>query len=197
MSDITKLTEKIIQDATQKEEQYIIESERSIERKEELKKRQLEKQVNERLTRFEKEIRAEISLEVSDLDVKSRAKLLAVKESVLDELFEESQLRLEQLSQEEFDQFVIANIEKTQLTDQAEIIIGENSESYASKSAIQKWQDALSNLTLTIAKKSIPRRNGFLIRQGDIEYNFTFEALLRSVKDEISHQLLDVIFEEE
>jgi|SRR5699024_1505505 len=197
MSDITKLTEKIIQDATKKEEQYIIESERSIERKEELKKRQLEKQVNERLTRFEKEIRAEISLEVSDLDVKSRAKLLAVKESVLDELFEESQLRLEQLSQEEFDQFVIANIEKTQLTDQAEIIIGENSESYASKSAIQKWQDALSNLTLTIAKKSIPRRNGFLIRQGDIEYNFTFEALLRSVKDEISHQLLDVIFEEE
>ena len=197
MSDITKLTEKIIQDATKKEEQYIIESEKSIERKEELKKRQLEKQVNERLTRFEKEIRAEISLEVSDLDVKSRAKLLAVKESVLDELFEESQLRLEQLSQEEFDQFVIANIEKTQLTDQAEIIIGENSESYASKSAIQKWQDALSNLTLTIAKKSIPRRNGFLIRQGDIEYNFTFEALLRSVKDEISHQLLDVIFEEE
>ncbi|HIY57661.1 MAG TPA: V-type ATP synthase subunit E [Candidatus Tetragenococcus pullicola] len=197
MSDITKLTEKIIQDATKKEEQYIIESERSIERKEELKKRQLEKQVNELLTRFEKEIRAEISLEVSDLDVKSRAKLLAVKESVLDELFEESQLRLEQLSQEEFDQFVIANIEKTQLTDQAEIIIGENSESYASKSAIQKWQDALSNLTLTIAKKSIPRRNGFLIRQGDIEYNFTFEALLRSVKDEISHQLLDVIFEEE
>src|SRR5699024_8846120 len=94
MSDITKLTEKIIQDATKKEEQYIIESERSIERKEELKKRQLEKQVNERLTRFEKEIRAEISLEVSDLDVKSRAKLLAVKESVLDELFEESQLRL-------------------------------------------------------------------------------------------------------
>ena len=197
MSDITKLTEKIIQDATKKEEQYIIESEKSIERKEELKKRQLEKQVNERLTRYEKEIRAEMSLEVSDLDVKSRAKLLAVKESVLDELFDEGQLRLEQLSQEEFDHFVITNIEKTQLTDQAEIIIGENSESYASKSAIQKWQDALSNLTLTIAKKSIPRRNGFLIRQGDIEYNFTFEALLRSVKDEISHQLLDVIFEEE
>ena len=197
MSDITKLTEKIIQDATKKEEQYIIESEKSIERKEELKKRQLEKQVNERLTRYEKEIRAEMSLEVSDLDVKSGAKLLAVKESVLDELFDEGQLRLEQLSQEEFDHFVITNIEKTQLTDQAEIIIGENSETYASKSAVQKWQSAHPNLTLTIAKKTIPRRNGFLIRQGDIEYNFTFEALLRSVKDEISHQLLDVIFEEE
>ncbi len=196
MSDITKLTEKIIQDATVKEEQQTKEALQAIDRKETLKKRQLEKQVDERLARFEKELRADMSLEVSDLDVKSKAKILAAKEAVLDELFEASQQKLEEMPQADFDQFVIGNIKKTGLTGSIDFVIGENSEDHASKAAVTKWQQALPQTQLTVAKKSAPRRSGFLIRQGDIEYNFTFEALLRSVKEEISHELLAVIFEE-
>lgn len=196
MSDITKLTEKIIQDATVKEEQQTKEALQAINRKETLKKRQLEKQVDERLARFEKELRADMSLEVSELDVKSKARILAAKEAVLDELFETSQHRLEEMPQADFDQFVIDNIEKTGLTGTIDFVIGENSEDHADKAAVTKWQQALPQTQLTVAKKSAPRRSGFLIRQGDIEYNFTFEALLRSVKEEISHELLAVIFEE-
>lgn len=76
------------------------------------------------------------------------------------------------------------------------MVLGENSLVYATEEAIQKWRKSIQpQADLTVAKQSIPRRSGFLLRQGDIEFNFIFESLLNASEEELSNQLLQLIFE--
>lgn len=125
MSDITKLTSKILQDADKRYEQAVQQAKTESRQQLELKKRQLEQQKEERLARFKREKQNELHLKVSDLHVKSRNKLLATKQQVLDGLFSEALNQMKHLPQSRFDQFVITSINKTKLKGKAELILGE------------------------------------------------------------------------
>ncbi|EPH94701.1 hypothetical protein D920_02888 [Enterococcus faecalis 13-SD-W-01] len=196
MSDITQLTNKIIQDAQKKKEQLLKESKKEIQQKEELDKNRLAEQSQENIKRYEKELQTELSLKVSDLHVTSRNKVLAAKQAVLDELFSEARQQLQELPAEKFEAFVLKNLQKVQLTGPVEMVLGENSLAYATEEAIQKWRKSIQpQADLTVAKQTIPRRSGFLLRQGDIEFNFIFESLLNASEEELSNQLLQLIFE--
>lgn len=197
MSDITKLTTKIIQDAQVKQQQILETGKKEIQQQEKLQQQQIERQMKEQLQRIEKEIQAELSLKVSDLHVKSRSKLLATKQMVLDELFTEAKARLKQLSTTDFTDFVLRNIKATDLEGVVELVLGEESQHYATEATVATWQQELPpEITLTIAKQVIPRRSGFLLRQGEVEFNFIFEAILNAVEEELSNELLQLIFEE-
>lgn len=198
MSDITKLTDKIIQDAKKRQEHYLKDASQKTERREELRKKQLTKQKEERLAAYEKEIRAEMSLEVSDLHIKSRAKVLAAKEALLDELFQEALESFEHMSETEFTAFLEKSLKKSALSGNVQLILGEESEKYADKATIEKWITfAQPDIELSVAKVAVPRRGGFLLKQDTIEYNFLFESLLQNAEEELSSQLLDLLFLED
>ena len=99
MSDITRLTDKITADAEKKYQLQIKEAQKESENQENLKRAQLEKELNERLAFYEKEKRAAMYLEISDVHIQSRNKVLAAKQSVLDELFSEALTRLNTMDQ--------------------------------------------------------------------------------------------------
>ena len=86
MSDITRLTEKITADAEKKYQLVLNDAQVEIEKQERLKRSQLEEQLSDRLAQFEKEKRAEMYLQISDIHIQSRNKVLAAKQSVLEEL---------------------------------------------------------------------------------------------------------------
>lgn len=77
-----------------------------IEKQERLKRSQLEEQLSDRLAQFEKEKRAEMYLQISDIHIQSRNKVLAAKQSVLEELFSEALERLNQMEAADFQAFV-------------------------------------------------------------------------------------------
>lgn len=198
MSDIKKLTDKIIQDAQRKKEIRLNDGLKKLTQQEKFQKNKVERQVEELLQRFEKDVQAELSLKISDLHVKSRSRLLATKQAVLDELFEEALVALRELSPEEFNQFVLSNIQKTHLTGDAEIVMGEDSLHYATKEVVERWQKQTDeNLHLLLSETTVPNRGGFLLRQGEVEFNFLFESLVSASEEDLSNQLLELIFEEE
>lgn len=198
MSDITNLTQKILQDAQQKQEQYLEKEEEKIEQKEKLKKNQLQKQIDENLQQFEKELRADMSLKVSDIHVKSRSEILAAKQQVLDQLYAESLQKIKAMNENEFNYFVTRNIENTPLKGAVDLVLGSDSTAFSTKENQKYWHDnATSKMELTVAEETLARRGGFLLRQGEIEYNFTFESLLNAAKEELSVELLNLIFTEE
>ena len=84
MSDITRLTEKITADAEKKYQLVLNDAQVEIEKQERLKRSQLEEQLSDRLAQFEKEKRAEMYLQISDIHIQSRNKVLAAKQSVLE-----------------------------------------------------------------------------------------------------------------
>ena len=198
MSDIRKLTTKIVEDAQKKQAHLIEEAEKEIAKKERIKKQQLEKEVAAHLARCEKELQKELSLKVSDLHVKSRNRMLAAKQQVLDELFAEAKEQLQNITAEDFDAFVERKLALVQLTGTVELVFGSKSAPLVSDTMIQRWQAQFEpDLTIQVAKETIPNRSGVVFKQGEVEFNFIFEALLESKEEELSYQLIAFIFNQE
>ena len=198
MSDIRKLTTKIVEDAQKKQAHLIEEAEKEIAKKERIKKQQLEKEVADHLARYEKELQKELSLKVSDLHVKSRNRMLAAKQQVLDELFAEAKEQLQNITAEDFDAFVERKLALVQLTGTVELVFGSKSAPLVSETMIQRWQAQFEpDLTIQVAKETIPNRSGVVFKQGEVEFNFIFEALLESKEEELSYQLIAFIFNQE
>ena len=198
MSDIRKLTTKIVEDAQKKQAHLIEEAEKEIAKKERIKKQQLEKEVAAHLARYEKELQKELSLKVSDLHVKSRNRMLAAKQQVLDELFADAKEQLQNITAEDFDAFVERKLALVQLTGTVELVFGSKSAPLVSETKIQRWQAQFEpDLTIQVAKETIPNRSGVVFKQGEVEFNFIFEALLESKEEELSYQLIAFIFNQE
>lgn len=198
MSDIRKLTTKIVEDAQKKQAHLIEEAEKEIAKKERIKKQQLEKEVAAHLARYKKELQKELSLKVSDLHVKSRNRMLAAKQQVLDELFAEAKEQLQNITAEDFDAFVERKLALVQLTGTVELVFGSKSAPLVSETMIQRWQAQFEpDLTIQVAKETIPNRSGVVFKQGEVEFNFIFEALLESKEEELSYQLIAFIFNQE
>lgn len=198
MSDIRKLTTKIVEDAQKKQAHLIEEAEKEIAKKERIKKQQLEKEVADHLARYEKELQKELSLKVSDLHVKSRNRMLAAKQQVLDELFADAKEQLQNITAEDFDAFVERKLALVQLTGTVELVFGSKSAPLVSETMIQRWQAQFEpDLTIQVAKETIPNRSGVVFKQGEVEFNFIFEALLESKEEELSYQLIAFIFNQE
>lgn len=198
MSDIRKLTTKIVEDAQKKQAHLIEEAEKEIAKKERIKKQQLEKEVEAHLARYKKELQKELSLKVSDLHVKSRNRILAAKQQVLDELFADAKEQLQNITAEDFDAFVERKLALVQLTGTVELVFGSKSAPLVSETMIQRWQAQFEpDLTIQVAKETIPNRSGVVFKQGEVEFNFIFEALLESKEEELSYQLIAFIFNQE
>ena len=198
MSDIRKLTTKIVEDAQKKQAHLIEEAEKEIAKKERIKKQQLEKEVAAHLARCEKELQKELSLKVSDLHVKSRNRMLAAKQQVLDELFADAKEQLQNITAEDFDAFVERKLALVQLTGTVELVFGSKSAPLVSETMIQRWQAQFEpDLTIQVAKETIPNRSGVVFKQGEVEFNFIFEVLLESKEEELSYQLIAFIFNQE
>lgn len=198
MSDIRKLTTKIVEDAQKKQAHLIEEAEKEIAKKERIKKQQLEKEVAAHLARYEKELQKELSLKVSDLHVKSRNRILAAKQQVLDELFADAKEQLQNITAEDFAAFVERKLALVQLTGTVELVFGSKSAPLVSDTMIQRWQAQFEpDLTIQVAKETIPNRSGVVFKQGEVEFNFIFEALLESKEEELSYQLIAFIFNQE
>lgn len=76
------------------------------------------------------------------------------------------------------------------------MVLGEKSAHLLTEGSLKEIQQTIPECRLTVAKQVLPRKGGFLLRRGDIELNFTFDALLDASKEELSHTLLQLIFEQ-
>lgn len=197
MADITKLTSKIINEAQKKQDNLVAEAKEELTQAFQIKQQQLEKEKKQHLVRYEKELQRELSLKVSDLHVKMRNQVLAAKQGVLDDLFVEAKLELQQISAADFADFVLRKLTNLSLTGEVELIFGEYSSSLVTDDQFAQWSQALAEkITLKKSDQVIPNRSGVVFKQAEIEFNYLFEALLDAKEEALSYQLLDLIFDE-
>lgn len=196
MSDITKLTDKIKADAEKKYQLQINEAKKENENQERIRRSQLEEELAERMAFYEKEKRTAMFLEISDVHIQSRNKVLAAKQAVLDELFAEALVRLNQMDTPAFVRFVENGMQQANLSGDIDLILGEKTANLLDDAALAKLQASVTNGQLHVAAKKLPHKGGFLLRQEAIELNFTFDALLDANKEELSNTLLQMIFEQ-
>lgn len=199
MSDITRLTNKILQDARIMSNEQLQNGAEKIQAQEEIEKAKLKENQQVLLERFDRQQQQEFHLQLTKLESQTRNQRLLAKQEVLDALFQEAAQELQQLSPAQFNDFVATNFRRVPLEGHVEMILGERSQAYLNEETRKEWplMAQENTIELTISECPTPRKSGFYLRQGAIEYNFTFEALLAQAQENLGPELLQMIFEEE
>lgn len=198
MSNISKLTSKILKDAEERKESILAVAENE-------KASILEKRINEAKTlevsminkaKNEAEVRKERI--ISGALLKVRNEKLKAKQEVIKKVFEKSIEELCNLNKNDYIAFVknsilsldIAGDEKLILNEKGKTIIDDALVNDINKELVLKGKKG----GLTISSEIRNFSGGFILEKQGIEINNTFEAIVNSLKEELESEVARELF---
>lgn len=203
---IEKLVDSLIADSNAEAEKIIASANEEAKRILELN----ENKINEMSS--ENEMKAKEAGEIAKATLiqgtklKVRNDILAAKQSKIEEVFSICVETLEKMSDEEFISFFKENIKSLDLTGEVEVIVNEKRHDLLTskilKEATKKEEEKFRILDL-IKKDEVkyvlclnpePIKDGFMLKQGDIYYNFTFEAVVSARKVDLIKEVAANLF---
>lgn len=143
---------------------------------------------------------------VQGTKLKVRNSLLEAKQEKINEVFEACVDKLEAMSNEEFLDFVNSKVKALELTGEAEILVSEKRYDVLTSRVLKdmaKKEDGKFNI-LDLVKKDdikyvlcespVEMKDGFMVKQGDIYYNYTFEAVVSAAKVDLVKEVAANLF---
>lgn len=119
---------------------------------------------------------------------------LGVKQSLIQNAFEEALKSLTSLSKEKYLGFVEALLDQAVETGQEEILLGE-SEKKITKEWVNTYNDKKGK-KLVLSKDKLPISGGFVLRNGNISTNCSFEMLLNWIREDLEADVVKRLFSE-
>ena len=195
MSNINNLTSKIIKDAEDKKEAIIQTAEKEKNRI--LSKKQVEASTAEKIIIEKAESEAVSRKEriISGAKLQARNEKLQAKQEVIREIFESSIETLCNLSKDDFKEFVKESILNSDIVGEQNIILNDSSKKIINKTflaVINKELGAKASVILSEETRNF--KGGFILEKDGIEINNTFEALVNSLKDDLSIDVAIMLF---
>ena len=195
MSNINNLTSKIIKDAEDKKEIIISQAEK--EKNKILSKKQEEAKVSGNII-IEKAEREAISRKeriIPGATLQARNEKLKAKQEVISEIFESSIKALCNLSEDDFKEFVKASILNSDIVGEQKIILNDSGRKIVNKSLVSEINQELgSKASVTLSEETRNFKGGFILEKDGIEMNNTFEALVNSLRDDLSINVATLLF---
>lgn len=181
MAGLENILNKIIEDAKTKADEIIAEAEdkeNTIVEKRKDDAKFLADKINEISKREREDI---LKRAKSSAELKARDDVLAEKHKVIDRILEKAIVELENLSEEDFVEFVKNNVEG--VDDKNSIL-----------DVPSKYREAVKNANLgfKVSDKDVDR--GFVLHDGNLIYNGDFRAIVKSEREELEKFLAEKLF---
>ncbi len=177
MSNIDNIFNKIIADAKTQADSLVEEAQVKgkalIAEKEELA-RNLASSI---IAKAEEEAPQVVDKKTAAAELKARDMILSEKGKLIDRIIEKVKVDLANIDEKTFISLVKKSLGEVELNKDSELIVPENR-----KEALKK-----EDLGIKISKDTV--ENGFSLRNGDIIYNNTFDALVESRRDELEREI--------
>ena len=161
-----------IEEAAKKEADKIIAEAQSKADKESLKAREAAKDEADKA----------VAKEISSAQMRAKQMLLSEKQQCIEEAVKEAEKQLKELSEAEYKVVILNMITTAKKEEGSEIIL-----SSADKEAFGKDIEKLGY-------KVSDEYGGFVIKNGDIEYNYSFESIISVEKEEINLTAAKILF---
>lgn len=197
MSNITGLTNKIIEDAkvsskeiiddAKKKEKMIIDEKVSI----------AENQRKLMLSKAEEESKVKASRIISNANLQVRDMKLSAKIEVLNNIFNAAVEELSRMTGGELLNFIKNTILLLDIDGDEEIIVGEDENRVTTEFINEINKELKSNGKLGKIKLSNERRKikgGYILAKNGIEINNTFESRVKSLRDDMEAEVAKVLF---
>lgn len=130
---------------------------------------------------------------VSAAELQSRKMKLSAKQDAIKKSFEKALLKLKEMPEEKYIDFLSEEIVKIPNCEGV-IILNENDREKIGEELVKKANEKLKDEKLSLSKKTIHASGGFILKNGSIEINSTFETLLDSIKDELTYEVASILF---
>lgn len=198
MANLENLTRKILEDANRAANEILekakIEEEKIINDKM-IEAEKKKKEIIER-SQMEAVIRRERILSNAQLSIRNLK--LEAKQAVIEDVFNEALISLQNLGEDEYFTFINNYILALKIDGDEEVIVGKT-ESKITPQLIEKLNANLilngkkGELKLSDEKRHF--NGGFILNKNGIETNCTFESILISKKDELEFEVFKILFQ--
>lgn len=171
IKDAKNTSSKIIEEANAKSEQIIKDEEKRI--------------------KFEKE--SLINRMISSAELQKRKMILSSKQQGITKGFDVALKKLQEMPEDKYISFLAEQIIKIPNCC-GTIFLNEKDKNKIGEKLVKFVNDKLNGQKLTLSDKTINVSGGFILKSGNIELNSTFETLLNSVKDELTNDVANALF---
>ena len=127
-----------------------------------------------------------VAKEPSPAQMRAKQMLLSEKQQCIEEAVKEAEKQLKELSDAEYKVVILNMIMTAKKEEGNEIIL-----SSADKEAFGK---DIENLGYKVSDECRDVNGGFVIKNGDIEYNYSFESIISVEKEEINLTAAKILF---
>lgn len=195
MSNVNNLTSKILKDAEERKSSILAKAEEEknkiITKKRDeanrLKTSMIEKAKLESATRKERIL--------SSAELKVRNEKLLSKGKVIDEVFNMSVENLCQMNENDFRNFVKSSILSLNIEGDENIILNVNGKKAKNEAFVKEINNELKDKgNLKLSQSEGKFRGGFILEKNGIEINYTFEALVQSLREELEFEVANILF---
>ncbi|MEG2291211.1 MAG: V-type ATP synthase subunit E family protein [Clostridium sp.] len=195
MSNINNMTSKIIKDAEEKSKEILASAE-------EEKNKILLKKINianelktEIVMKSEIEAKSKKERMISGATLKARNSKLGAKQNVIQSVFTSSIERLNNLSKEEFIEFVKNTILSLGEIGDQNLILNKDGIELVDINFVNSINESLGNNgNITVSNKIGVFKGGFILEKDGVEMNNTYDALVSSLVDELEFEVASILF---
>ncbi len=193
MNGLDNITRKITEDALADAEKYRAEARAEAEKVLAMARAEGAAQGGKIIEKARAEAKNIAQRTESQANMEVRSAVLSARRRAMDNVFSAALNRLRSLSPEEYVEFMARLIVKNQ-TSAATVVLNAHSQTYAVElmRRVREYQD--EPIAIAIDKEIGNFSGGFILRQGRIETNCTFETLLGGVHNELEGEIMAVLF---
>lgn len=195
MSNIKNLTSKIIKDAEDKK--AVILADAVNEKNKILTKKQEAARSGEKtiLEKAEREAASRKERIISGAELQARNESLEAKQKVISEVFELTVEALCNAGDDDLKEFVKETILNIDISGNQNLILNDAGKKVISEELITEINKELGEkASITLSEETGKFKGGFILEKDGIEINNTFEALVSSLKDDLSLEVAKVLF---
>lgn len=188
-----KLIEKIIEDARNQETALVDKANAESSKI----SSDNEKKVSEMLNKNKEKAQIEGNLQkerrIQGAILKVRNDKLAAKQEIIAKTFDEALNQLNGLSDEDFVEFFKNTLAASSFTGEGEVVVNSKRHDLVTSELLKEINEKLeSNLTLASADDNV--EDGFVVVQNNVHYNFTFKAILESMRSGLVSEVSKELF---
>ena len=126
------------------------------------------------------------SKEISGAEMQAKKAILERKQSILAEIIAEAEKRLSALDDAEYAKVIGGMLERLDKSCGTEIIVSQKDK--------KRLADVIADKGFTLSEKAGDIDGGFIVKNGDIEYNYSFASIINVEKEEIQQIAAGILF---
>lgn len=187
MSNEEKIIDRIKQDAKTEAEKYMSIAKAEADELILCAKDKAQKELSRLHALSLSEAEKAAAKEISGAQMDAKKKILSEKQRLLEEVIAEAQNRLLNLNDEQYEKVISQMLDKAENAEGSVVVVSEKDRQRIG-SIVQSKGRKLSDETSQIS-------GGFIIKKGDIEYNYSFESIIMVERGQIEQIAAEILFQ--